>query len=203
MKVAFDENIPIAMVRVFQTFAKERQLQRLTAGLLIESAKDYTPRPDDPDYEKGSDVPWIRRFAADRGRAIISGNTRIMERPHERQALVDANLVAVFFESAWNELRFCTKCSLLLHWWPVVAQKLNDAAPPSFWRIPNNWVKNGTLRPLPITDQRLEKLERQKAAEPAVAARRRRSIVDPSPDQTAMHLAGAGRSDPEIAGAKD
>ncbi len=41
MKVAFDENVPVAMVRVFQTFANERQLRKLIASVEVTSAKDY------------------------------------------------------------------------------------------------------------------------------------------------------------------
>ena len=75
MKIAFDENVPIAMVRVFQTFASERQLRKLSGSFEIKSAADYTPRPGDPDYVPRSDVPWLKRFAADGGKVIISGNT--------------------------------------------------------------------------------------------------------------------------------
>jgi hypothetical protein len=50
VKIAFDENIPMAMVRVFQTFATEKQLKKLTGNFTIESAKDYTPKPQDHDY---------------------------------------------------------------------------------------------------------------------------------------------------------
>jgi hypothetical protein len=76
LKVAFDENIPIALVRVFKQFANERQFRFLT-GLTIESAHDYTPVPGDADYQKNSDVPWVKRFAAAGGRVIITyGNEK-------------------------------------------------------------------------------------------------------------------------------
>jgi hypothetical protein len=39
------------MVRVFQTFASERQLRKLVGGNFeIKSAKDYAPHPGDLDY---------------------------------------------------------------------------------------------------------------------------------------------------------
>jgi hypothetical protein len=88
LKIAFDENIPMAMVRVFQTFAGERQFQKASTNLTIQSAADYTPKPGDRDYVKGSDVPWVRRLAAAGGKVVISGNTDMMWKPHERLAFL-------------------------------------------------------------------------------------------------------------------
>jgi hypothetical protein len=87
LKVAFDENIAPAMVRVFQILASEKQLKWLTEGLTVQSAKDFTPRKGDPDYRKNDDVPWIKRFAEAGGQVIISGNTAMKKQPHERLAL--------------------------------------------------------------------------------------------------------------------
>ena len=42
MKIAFDENVPPAMVRVFQTFASEKQLQKLVAASLKSKARKIT-----------------------------------------------------------------------------------------------------------------------------------------------------------------
>jgi hypothetical protein len=64
VKIAFDENVPMAMVRVFQTFASEKSLKKLTGNFVIESAKDHTPKTTDSDYLPKNDVPWIKRFAA-------------------------------------------------------------------------------------------------------------------------------------------
>lgn len=69
MKVAFDENVPIAMVRVFQSLAKENQFRKL--GLIVQCAQDYTPKKGDADFLKGNDVPWIKRFANAGGRVIL------------------------------------------------------------------------------------------------------------------------------------
>ena len=45
MKIAFDENVPVQMVRVFQALGQERQFR--TLNLEIKSAVDYTPKPTD------------------------------------------------------------------------------------------------------------------------------------------------------------
>ena len=150
------------MVRVFQTFASERQLQKLSGKFEVKSAKDYTPRPGDSDYVAGSDVPWLKRFAADGGKVVISGNTDMKNVPHERLALIECGFVVIFFESQWSNWKFFRKCALLLHWWPQVAAKARKAKPGSFWHIPCHWQEKGKLRKVPNEDPRLLKIERQK-----------------------------------------
>lgn len=193
MKVAFDENMPIALVRVFKTFAGERQLRRLSgSSLIVESALDYVPKPGEKGHGLKSDVPWIRKFAEAGGKVVISGNTRMRQTPFERLALIEAGMIVVFFENRWNGWNFFRKCALLLHWWPVVAKKLKTAKPKEFWCVPCSWDDKGKLRPLSNEDQRKLRMERQiaagdkireerarkRAAAAIKAAKRSRDLVD-------------------------
>ena len=100
MKVAFDEHIPPAMARAFERFAAERPFQKLLSGVTIEKAGDYAPNQNDADFEKGSDVPWVRRFARSGGRFIISGDTNMIRERHERLALIEEGMVVFFFGSS-------------------------------------------------------------------------------------------------------
>lgn len=163
MKVAFDENIPMAMVRVFQTFASERQLKKLVGNFIIQSAKDYTPQTNDDDYEPKNDVPWIRRFAKAGGRVIISGNTDMKAIAHERLALIECGMVVIFFEPRWNGWGFFEKCAHLMHWWPVIAAKARRGKKGTFWHVPLNWTAqaNGRLRAVSNRDPKALKLERR------------------------------------------
>lgn len=190
MKVAFDENVPIAMVRVFQTFANETQIRKLTGGLVVESAADHTPTPGDADYLPKNDVPWIRRFAASGGTVIISGNTRMQSVYHERLALVQAGMVVVFFESRWNNLKFWTKCAILLHWWPEVVTTIKKAPAPSFWRIPSTLDLKGKLVRLSHEDEAKLKMEKQIAAGPKKAAERKARRSTPLAGQSSLDLKG-------------
>lgn len=164
MKIAFDENVPLGMVRVFQTFAHERQLRKLTGNFEIKSAKDYTPRPGDADYVPGSDVPWLKRFADDDGKVVVSGNTQMRSVSHERLALIDCGFIVIFFESQWSNWKFFRKCALLLHWWPEIAKKIKKAKRGSFWHVPCNWAEDGKLRKVSNKDPHLERIERRKRA---------------------------------------
>jgi hypothetical protein len=160
LKVAFDENVPSAMVRAFQAFAKERQLRRVTGDIDIKSAADYTPKLGDADYVRKNDVPWLKRFAEDGGKVVISGNTAMKNVPHERMALNELGFVVIFFESQWSNWPFFRKCALLLHWWPEVARTIKRAKP-GFWHIPCNYKEKGKLRQVATEDPKRLKFEKR------------------------------------------
>ena len=162
------------MVRIFQILANEKQLRWLSDGLTVKSAADYTPKRGDPDYDKNNDAPWIRRFAADGGSVIISGDTNMRRQPHERLALVQQGMVTIFFEPKWSKWVFFRKCALLLNWWPAIAKTAKAAKPGSFWRVPANWELDGKLHPVSNEDARLLRIQRQIAAKETVRARRKR-----------------------------
>jgi len=164
VKIAFDENIPIAMVKVFKAFAGEKQFQKISTNLSIESAKDYTPKPGDADYMPGNDAPWICRFAAAGGKVVISGNTDMMWKPHERLALLEQGLIVVFFEDRWNNWKFFTKCALLLFWWPILVARLRTAKPKTFWRILSVWDEKAKLRELSTDDPRMLQIQKRQNA---------------------------------------
>ena len=161
MKVAFDENVPAAMVRVFQTFASERQLKKLIGTIEVTSAAAYTPKPGDSDYKRKNDEPWIKRFAADGGKVIISGDTRMRYVPHERLALIQAGMLVFFFDGKWSEWGFFHKCSLLIHHWPAIATRVKRNNLAAFWQIPLSWHVKAKLRRTSLDDPQKLKLERR------------------------------------------
>lgn len=146
----------------------------LSAGLAVESAKDYAPKKGEPDYQRKSDVPWIRRFAEAGGKVIVSGNTDMAKQPHERKALVEAGLVTIFFEPQWSKWPFFRKCSLLIHWWPAIVQTAKSAKPGTFWRVPSDFNPSGVLRQIPNEDAQLQKIARQLAQRDGKRAERRK-----------------------------
>lgn len=149
------------MVRVFQTFASERQLRKITGNFEVKSARDYAPHKADTDYVRGNDVPWLKRFAADGGKVVISGDTNMKNIPHERLALIECGFVVIFFEGQWSSWKFFRKCALLSHWWPQIAAKAKRAKAGSFWHIPCTWQENGKLRKVSNEDPKMLKIERQ------------------------------------------
>ncbi len=129
MKVALDENIPLGIVRAFQALAGERTIR----GYQFVSARDYSENGDE------SDVPWIRRFAADGGRVVISGDKRMRARVHERDALASAGMIVFYFTAAWSKSSDMTKSSMLLRWWDMIAEYIKNGKPGDCWEIPFQW----------------------------------------------------------------
>lgn len=180
MKIAFDENVPSAMVKVFETFASERQLRRKIGSFRIISAREFTPKPDDNDYKKKNDVPWIKRFADAEGKAIISGDTRMRFVPHERLALIQHGMLVFFFDTKWNQWDFFRKCSLLIHHWPAIAKRIKGGRAPAFWYIPLSWSETAKLRKVPTDDPRLLKIERKKKSKRPI---RKQKVLTPDEKQ--------------------
>lgn len=160
------------MATVFQSLATQRGIRKHSSDLVIELARNYAPQPGEHDYLRRSDAPWVKRFAAAGGTVIISGDKKMRSNTAEREALVEAGMIVFFFDPAWNNMPFCDKCAMLLRWWPTLLQTAATAASPSFWRVPATWKSDVGIVQASHADFRLERIERQKAAAPAVRARR-------------------------------
>jgi len=147
LKVAFDEHVPTAIAKAFIAFVKERAVQRISKGLIWETAADYAPKQSDNDYRRRSDVPWLDRFAAAQGHAVISGDVKMRRRPHEKLALYQHGFVVIFFEHQWSEWNFFKKSALMLWWREEIATKIKTADKGTFWIVPCSWpAKDGQLR---------------------------------------------------------
>jgi PIN like domain len=169
LKVAFDQNVPIAMVKVLQTFARERQFRKISGPFEITSAADYTRKIGDPDHRPKDDVPWLKRFAEDGGKVVISGDAQMKNRAHERLALIEGGFIVIFFEPQWSNWKFWRKCALLINWWPVIAAKIRRTKKSAFYHVPCHWAEDGQLRWVSNRDPKLLKIQRK-----AAALRRRR-----------------------------
>ncbi|MEX6633481.1 PIN-like domain-containing protein [Hyphococcus lacteus] len=166
MKVVFDQNVPIGMVRVLRGFANERQFRKISGHFDIKAADDYAPKPGDLDYRPNDDTPWLQRFADDGGKVVISGDVNMRHRPHERLALIEHGFIVIFFEAQWSEWKFWRKCALLVLWWPEIATKVKRTkAKKSFFVVPAKWTVDGKLRTIPNKDPKLLKIERRRAVE--------------------------------------
>lgn len=182
MKVAFDENTPAAMVRLFQGFQKEKALRKALGATASEievvRAQNYYPQDGDADFRlvngKVPDDPWIVRFAKDGGKAIISGDRKMLLRPHEKLALLQTELVVVFMPALWAHWPLCSKVSLLIHWWEKIAVCAKTSSS-GFYAVPKSWpldMSGVGLMSLPTADLKLEKIEAQKAKQEEIRAKR-------------------------------
>ena len=100
---------------------------------------------------------------------IISGDTEMRYVPHERLALIQAGMLVFFFDGKWSQWDFFRKCSLLIHHWPAIANRIKRGKAPAFWHVPLSWHEKAKLRKVSTDDPKKLKLE----AKPQRAARRR------------------------------
>jgi hypothetical protein len=196
LKIAFDENVPVQMVRVFTALGQEKRFR----GFEFVSARDYAPKYDDPDYIKKSDVPWLERFAQDGGKVVISGNTRMMEVPLEMQALRQLGFLVFFFENKWNGWDFYKKSALVLFYWNLIASKCKRGKRGKFWRIPNHFREDAELKDCSPGKKKIRKVVARTVPKtksdgadgipPSVPKKRPRRPSNPN--QTVMMLTGGG-----------
>jgi hypothetical protein len=171
VKIAFDENVPVQMVRVFKALGQEKRFKKL--NIEIKSAVDYTPKPTDPDYSPNNDVPWLTRFARAGGQVVISGDTEMIEVPHELEALRRGAFTVFFFERKWSRWSFYEKTSHLLFHWPVILAKLKAAKRPRFWCVPNHFKADGVLRDVTPGAKEIKKAKPRSAGGKAQAGGQR------------------------------
>jgi hypothetical protein len=215
LKIAFDENVPAQMVRVFQSLGQEKRFKN--EGLEIVSAADHTPKKGDADYRRRNDVPWLTRFAKAGGKVVVSGNTKMMSVPHEMQALRQLGFIVFFFEGKWSQWTFFPKSALLLFYWPAIAAKVKTAKPGQFWRIPNHFRPSGRLRNVTPGKKQIQKTSPRVARGKVPASRQRgggkldggailrtgqkgrkgRPPVAPDARQGTLELPGGGPRDPK------
>lgn len=167
MKIAFDEHVPAALVRTFQTLAEDKAFRRLFNNVKVVSSKDYNPSPRDLDYVKGrgSDAPWIRRFRKDGGKIILSGNTKMPSVPQELLAIQDCRISVFFFPNQWNSWRFSRKSALIFAWLERILAQAKKAKRGAMYRIPNDWSETASLIGVPApTPLKLPEIEQPVSA---------------------------------------
>lgn len=183
MKIAFDENVPIQMVRVFKALGQEKRFKNLD----FVAALDYTPKPTDSDYIRKSDVPWLIRFAKAGGRVVVSGNVNMLVEPHELEAL-RSHFTVIMFERKWNQWTFHQKTSLLLFHWPLVLAKLRTAKIGDVWCIPNHFKVDGAeLRDVTPDARQIKKTNPKARQRPSPQLNRKSAVGDGRRRRRATH----------------
>ena len=165
MKIAFDEHVPVGMLRVFQGLSQDRRFR--VHKLTFVTARDYAPTKQDRDYVARSDVPWLERFAKDGGRAIISGNVEMLDNPFEKQALHALGLVTIMFEGKWSQWDAYRKSSLVLFHFEKIVAKIKLAKRDRFWVVPARFTEETKLRNVSPGRKKLARRQSKGASAPA------------------------------------
>lgn len=130
MKIALDENIPAAVVKMLSGLAKVDDSQKIT----VVSARKYRA------IDEHDDENWVRRFAKARGNVVVTGDARIRSNLHEQAAFFQADMITFFFDAAWNGFTLHNKAAMLMTWWPAIIEKARASRLGDSWEMPFNWT---------------------------------------------------------------
>jgi hypothetical protein len=90
------------------------------------------------------DVEWLSELAREKDSwVIISGDTRISRNKPEREAWLEAQLTAFFWEPGWENLPHWRKAATMVKWWPAITDQAARIAPGAGFLIP---VRSTRLR---------------------------------------------------------
>ena len=148
----------------------------MVGGLEIVSARTYAPDKSDGDFVPNNDVPWLERFARNGGKAIISGDSRMLDVPHEILAIQRLGLIAIYFERRWNNWNFFRKSALLLWHWKIIIEAIKNAKPGDVYRVPATYTEPGRVHRIYSAGQQELLQDDVHAASVRTKAGRRRRI---------------------------
>jgi hypothetical protein len=130
LKIALDENIPPAVVKMLADLAKVDDSVKIT----IVSARKYRPP------NEHGDENWVRRFARAKGTVVVTGDVRIRSDLHEQAAFFQAGMIVFFFDGQWSGFSLHNKAAMLMTWWPEIIKKAKESKQGDFWEMPSNWT---------------------------------------------------------------
>lgn len=113
LRFFFDRCCPPKLARIVGAFADDHEVRHFS---------------DDARFaDNTDDVVWLAELGRDEASwAVVSMDARILKKPHERQALVEAHLTFFLLGSAWMSMPMHDKCWKLLKVWPDVVNTANE-----------------------------------------------------------------------------
>ena len=94
-----------------------------------------------------SDIDWIRTLAEEGGWIVLSGDFRIIRRPHEKRIWQSARLTGFFLAKGWINATFWDQAWRLVRWWPQIAAQARRVEAGATFQIP--FATTGKFRILP------------------------------------------------------
>jgi hypothetical protein len=119
----------------------------------------------------GSEDPdWIRKFAAEDGTAIVSGDYNILQHWPNLIAYTESGLVSFFPPKAYKHLSPYSKAAFFLRWWPAIIEKVKVSARGERWRLPMQWAEVSHTKLEPLKDPRFPREEESDVGQSTTSA---------------------------------
>jgi hypothetical protein len=122
LKIRADEHVTFRLVQALQSL-------NLKQGLELSHVRDVHPA-------RTSDETWLPAFAADGGKAILSGDAAMLKRPHQIVAVQDSGLICFILSQRWTKARLHQQMANILWQWPKIEVALKNAGPGDCFPVP-------------------------------------------------------------------
>lgn len=147
MKIRLDENMSWRVAGALKAALSGKN------GTDVTWVRDFEP-------PKTPDPSWIRRFAAEGGHAILSGDHRILQHWPDLIAYTESGLTSFFPPSAYEHMGGYSRAALFMCWFPAIVEKVKSSERGTRWRIPMNWSPDVTKFE-ELKDPRIDTREKQ------------------------------------------
>jgi len=91
------------------------------------------------------DQIWVRKYADDGGEAIVGGDGKMLTRPHEVVAIVEAGLRVVVLPPHWPRQQRHVQIAFLFLWWPRIEKTLETCKQRQCFKVPWSWSLTDAL----------------------------------------------------------
>ncbi len=88
-----------------------------------------------------SDIEWFRALGEEGNWIIVSGDTQISKRPHEREVWRQAGFTTFFLAKGWMNQGVWNQAWRMVRWWPAIVDMSVRVRPGAAFEIP---VKYGS-----------------------------------------------------------
>ena len=132
MKIRADENVSYRIVKTVNLLC-------LREGWEFSHVRDVHAA-------RTSDETWLPQFAAEGGKAILSGDANMLKRPHQIGAVRETGLVCFVLSKAWTQARRHEQAANILFWWPRIELALEQSKPGDCWPVPNKFDASMLVR---------------------------------------------------------
>jgi PIN like domain len=144
LKIRFDECIANRIARAIVEVTANR------AGFEV----SYVPHG-----HGGFDPDWIRKFAAEDGTAIVSGDHDILQHWPNLIAYTESGLISFFPPKAYVHFNAFSRAAFFLRWWPAIIEKIKVSNKGDRWCLPLQWSEVDHTKMKALKDPRTEKPE--------------------------------------------
>lgn len=131
MKIRADEHVAPKIIKAVETLI-------LSDGWELSHVRDKHS-------SRTMDETWVPQFADEGGKGILSGDRKMLAKPHQIMAIIHNGLVGVFMSKQWSEAKRHIQASNLLLWWPRIEGAFKTSKPGKCWKVPFEFSLGGDL----------------------------------------------------------